>query len=111
MELVIPKVEKGGSALITKAEAATPVYPVTSRRKFRPRSIIVTNPVSGTTANVRLYDLVSAAETLRLQLMVRDNDTVVLNRDDLYGAPDFLTSVVAVSSVSGVFIMVGGDEW
>ena len=103
--------EKGGSALITNAESATAVYSVTAKRKFKLQSVIVDNPISGSPADVRLDDLVSSLETLRLKLTVRDLDTVALNKDELIGVKDFLTGVVAVSSVSGVWVHVGGYEY
>jgi hypothetical protein len=104
----IPKVEVGYAK--TANNFSTEIYQVTSGRSFKVETVIITNK-SGL-ANVVLYDAVSSEiSSKRLDVMVGASDTVILNKDDLIGVQDFLSSVVAYTSISGVWIHVGGYEY
>jgi len=108
---IIPKIEKGGGADITAANTLYELHPVTSGRKFKLETLIVTNPISGAEARFYVYDGVSGSTTKRLDLIIRASDTIVLGKDELKGVPDFISGVVVASTVSGLWAHAGGYEY
>jgi len=89
----------------------TTVYTVTSGRTFYATGVIVTNPVSGSDATVYLYDGPSTnGKQPILPLYVKEKTVEKIDEAVLKGAPQFLSSIVAYSTLSGVWVQVIGYE-
>ena len=111
VETIEPKVEVGRWGKVGSANTDTTIYTVTAKRNLKLRSLVITNPISGSFARVMIFDSASSEVSgRRYDAIVGDNDTAIINREDLYGVQDFYSAVVAASDVSGIWVGVGGDE-
>lgn len=104
--------EHGRSRVIDNNVSGFTIYQVTSGRIFHLENVIVTNR-SGT-AEVNIYDCMSGdpslSGTLRLRLIVGAVKTEFIGDGEAIKGCTFYSSVVAFSTVSGVWIHVGGTE-
>ena len=106
----------GRPKLLTAANTAYTVYTVSAGRKFRLTSLIATN-TSGD-AILDIYDAASGGPQAfgvsgepMLKVVVPAQQTIVLDKDVLEPMElDFLSAVVIFSTVSGVWVRVGGYE-
>jgi len=113
----IQGIPHGRCALLVNNASGFTVYQVTSGRRFRLTSFIATNK-SGD-AVVDLYDAASGAaqafgESGRpmLSVIVPAAKTVALDERVLGTMElDFISAVVAFTTVSGVWVRVGGVEF
>lgn len=104
-----PGIEVGERLTLDTTESARTVYTVTSGRKLKIKSIICTN-FSGD-ARVSIYDDTSDESTRIIELVVGAVKTEALGPDELIGLRDVHSSVVARTSISNLFIHVGGVEY
>jgi len=106
-KIVNPHDEVGGTAQVVNNVSATTIYQVTSGRKFYLKSLIITNLSSE--ALVSIYDSTSSSNPPIPPIKAPAQDTVALGEGDIHGAT-FISSVIAYSTTSGVWIHVGGYE-
>lgn len=105
----VPGIEAGERLTLDTTESARTVYTVTSGRKFKPTTIICTN--FSADARVSIYDDTSDESTRIIELVVGAVKTEVLGPDELIGIREVLSSVVARTSISGLFMHIGGYEY
>lgn len=99
----------GRTAQITSTTSGTTIYTVTSGRKFTVKSLIITNPVSGEIATVSFYDADVSTSNPPLPPIMLDTGTISFSENELHGVT-FISSVVAWSDTSGVWVHIGGFE-
>jgi len=104
-----PGIEVGERGTITNNNSAHLIYQVTEGRKLKLATVLVTN--FSANANVALYDSSSTLSNRIIELIIGAEKTEVLGPDELVGAKEAVSGIVVASSVSGVFIHVGGFEY
>jgi len=104
--------EHGRSRVIDNNVSGFTIYQVTSGRVFHLENIIATNR-SGT-AELNIYDSFSGdpslSGTLRARLVLGATKTEFIGDGEAIKGVTFVSSVVAFSTVSGVWLHVGGTE-
>ena len=106
MNVIVEGVRKSAVKQVTDAD--TTVYEVTSGRTFYASAIIVAG-ISG--AVVSIYDGPSSGGVQPiLPIPLEDKGPVIINRRVLNDTPEFLSSVVAKSTISGVWVQIIGVE-
>lgn len=100
--------EHGGNITLDTNDTQEDVYTVTSGRKAKLRTLIITNRASA--GNIIIGDVSCNATNTKLSLMCPQESTLILEKDELYGI-EFLSRIVAMANVSGVWIHVGVEEY
>lgn len=105
-----PAVEFGERLALSNSQSHDQIYKVSDGRKAKLGTVILTNDNESQTATVEIYDCASTVSNRILKLIVKPYGTIPLGPEQLIGVKEALSSFEVRSTVSGLFVSLGGYE-
>lgn len=107
-----PILEAGNSVVLSHTTSGFTVYEVTSGRSFKVRTLTLTNE-RVSLGVVTFYDCTSDANASNrlLKAIVGAEKSDIIEPTDLLGVREVVSSLIAFTTVSGLFVHGGGFEY
>ncbi len=104
-----PGIEVGDALTLTANNSGYLVYQVTSGRKFKLGTVIITND-RASNITIDLFDCTSALSNRLLHVIAGAEKTEVYPPDELLGVRESISGIYATTTLSGTVVHVGGFE-